>query len=197
MKNKIESIERLINSFTKLPSVGQKTAERYAYAIINMDRQDVEDFAHNLIDAKTTVKFCKICGNWSDAAVCPICQSLGAETICVVKEPKDVVAIERMNSFFGQYHVLHGCISPLAGKGPDDIRIKELLQRLQSGATKEVILALNSDVEGEATGMYIARLLKPLGIKVTRLAQGISIGSDIEYADEVTLSRAFEDRREI
>lgn len=197
MKNKIESIERLVNSFTKLPAVGQKTAERFAYAVINMDKQDVDDFAQNLLNAKSTVKFCKICGNWSDTEICPICQTRQAETICVVKEPKDVLAVERMNGFLGQYHVLHGCISPLAGKGPDDIHIKELLDRLATGNTKEVILALNSDVEGEATGMYIARLLKPLGIKVTRLAQGIAMGSDIEYADEVTLSRAFQDRREI
>ena len=197
MKNKIESIDRLINSFTKLPAVGQKTAERYAYAVINMEKEEVEEWAKNLIDAKENVKFCKICGNWSDEEICEYCKSRNPETICVVKEPKDVFAMERVSGYNGQYHVLHGCINPLANKGPDDIKIKELLKRISEGQTKEVVLALNSDVEGEATGMYLARLLKPLGIKVTKLAQGISIGSDIEYADDVTLSRAFQDRREV
>lgn len=197
MKNKIESIDKLINSFTKLPAVGQKTAERYAYAVINMPLNDVEEWSKNLLLAKKNVKFCKNCWNWSDEEVCDFCKNRTPDTICVVKEPKDVFAMERVNGFNGQYHVLHGTISPLANKGPDDIKIKELLERINQNETKEVILALNSDVEGEATSMYIARLLKPLGIKVTKLAQGISIGSDIEYADDVTLSRAFEDRREI
>ena len=197
MKNKIESIDRLINSFTKLPAVGQKTAERYAYAVIDMPLGDVEEWAKNLLDAKNNVKFCQNCCNWSDDEICDFCQKRSAETICVVKEPKDVFAMERVNGYNGQYHVLHGAISPLANKGPDDIKIKELLKRINQNVTKEVILALNSDVEGEATSMYLARLLKPLGVKVTKLAQGISIGSDIEYADDVTLSRAFEDRREI
>ena len=197
MKNRVESIERLINSFTKLPAVGQKTAERYAYAVINMSLADVEEWSKNLIDAKNNVKFCKNCFNWSDNEVCDFCKNRSAESICVVKEPKDVFAMERVNGYNGQYHVLHGTISPLAGKGPDDIKLKELLERVNNDNTKEVILALNSDVEGEATSMYIARLLKPLGIKVTKLAQGISIGSDIEYADDVTLSRAFQDRREV
>ena len=197
MKNKIESIERLINSFTKLPTVGQKTAERYTYAVINMDRQEIEEFAKNLVEAKDNVKFCKVCGNWSDNEICDFCKKRNADTICVVKEPKDVFVMDKVNGFNGQYHVLHGCINPLLNKGPDNIRIKELLIRINEGKTNEVVLALNSDVEGEATGMYIAKLLKSLGIKVTRLAQGISMGSDIEYADEITLSRAFQDRREI
>lgn len=190
-------MDRLINSFTKLPAVGQKTAERYAYAVINMSKSDVEEFAGNLLMAKQNIKFCSVCGNWSETDVCSICQSRSSETICVVKEPKDVVAMERVRGFNGTYHVLHGVLSPLQGKGPDDIRIKELLQRVNAGDVKEVIMATNSDVEGEATSMYIARLLKPLGIKVTRLAQGISMGSDIEYADEVTLTKAIQDRREI
>lgn len=197
MKNKIDSIDRLINSFTKLPTVGQKTAERYAYAVINMPLEDVKEWSQNLLDAKQNVKFCKNCWNWSDDEVCDYCLNRNAETICVVKEPKDVFAMERINGYNGQYHVLHGTISPLSNKGPDDIKIKELLERINRDGTKEVVLALNSDVEGEATSMYIARLLKPLGVKVTKLAQGISMGSDIEYADDVTLSRAFEDRREI
>lgn len=197
MKNSIESMDRLINSFTKLPAVGQKTAERYAYAVINMDKIDVEEFAKNLVEAKNAIKFCSVCGNWSDKEVCNICAKRSSETICVVKEPKDIVAMEKVRDYSGTYHVLHGCISPLAGKGPDDIRIKELLARVNSGNVNEVIMATNSDVEGEATSMYIARLLKPLGVKVTRLAQGISMGSDIEYQDEVTLTKALQDRREI
>lgn len=197
MKNSIESMDKLINSFTKLPTVGQKTAERYAYAVLSMPEQEVKDFANNLMLAKNTIKFCSVCGNWSEEDVCSICKSRSSETICVVKEPKDVLAMEKVRSFNGTYHVLHGIISPLKGKGPDDIRIKELLQRVGSGEVKEVIMATNSDVEGEATSMYIARLLKPLGVKVTRLAQGISMGSDIEYADEVTLTKALQDRREI
>lgn len=197
MKNSIESMDRLINSFTKLPAVGQKTAERYAYAVINMNRQDVEDFARNLLSAKDSIKFCSVCGNWSEDDICSICKTRSSETICVVKEPKDVLAMEKVRNYNGTYHVLHGCINPLQGKGPDDINIKALLSRVADGTTKEVIMATNSDVEGEATSMYIARLLKPLGIKVTRLAQGISMGSDIEYADEVTLTKALLDRREI
>ena len=197
MKNSIESMDKLINSFTKLPAVGQKTAERYAYAVISMSEEAVKEFANNLLQAKQNIKFCSVCGNWSEEEICPICKTRSSEIICVVKEPKDVVAMEKVRDFNGTYHVLHGVISPLQGKGPDDIRIKELLQRINSGNVKEVIMATNSDVEGEATSMYIARLLKPLGIKVTRLAQGISMGSDIEYADEVTLTKALQDRREI
>lgn len=197
MKNNIECMDRLVNSFTKLPTVGQKTAERYAYAIISMDTVDVEEFAQNLLNAKRNIRYCKICGNWSETEICPICQKRSSEIICVVKEPKDVLAMEKIRDFSGTYHVLHGTISPLEGKGPDDIRIKELLERISKGGVKEVIMAMNSDVEGEATTMYIARLLKPLGVKVTKLAQGISMGSDIEYQDEVTLSRALQDRREV
>ena len=197
MKNSIESMDRLINSFTNLPAVGQKTAERYAYAVINMSEEDVREFANNLVIAKKSIKYCSVCGNWSEEDICNICKTRTSETICVVKEPKDVVSMEKVRDYNGTYHVLHGCISPLQGKGPDDIRIKELLQRVSNGDVKEVIMATNSDVEGEATSMYIAKLLKPLGIKVSRLAQGISMGSDIEYADEVTLTKALHDRREI
>lgn len=197
MKNNIESLSRLINSFTKLPSVGQKTAERYAYQIIKMDQTDVEEFARNLIEAKKSIQFCSVCGNWSDKQICSICSSRNSSTICVVQEPKDVFAMEKVRNYNGTYHVLHGTISPLAGKGPDDINIKQLLNRISAGGITEVIMATNSDVEGETTSMYIARLLKPLGIKVTRLAQGISMGSDIEYQDEVTLTKALQDRREI
>ena len=195
MKNSIESMDRLINSFTKLPAVVQKTAERYAYAVINMNEEEVKEFANNLVIAKQSIKYCLVCGNWSEEDICRICKNRTSETICVVKEPKDVVSMEKVRDYNGTYHVLHGCISPLQGKGPDDIKIKELLERVSKGDVKEVIMATNSDVEGEATSMYIAKLLKPLDIKVSRLAQGISMGSDIEYADEVT--KALHDRREI
>lgn len=195
--NNIESIDRLTNSFTNLPTVGKKTAERYSYAILNMPLEQVEEFAHNMITAKKLVKFCSVCGNFSENDVCDICAKRSNEIICVVKEPKDVLAMEKVKNFDGAYHVLHGTLSPLRGKGPDDINLKSLLQRVQLGGVKEVIMALNSDVEGEATSMYISKLLTPLGVKVTKLAQGISIGSDIEYQDEVTLTKAMEDRKVI
>lgn len=197
MKNSIDSLNKLINSFTHLPSVGYKTAERYAYAVIKMNREEVVEFAKNLVACKDNIKFCSVCGNWSETELCSICSKRSSDIICVVKEPKDIIAMEKVRNFKGTYHVLHGCINPLENKGPDDIRIAELIKRVNSGNVKEVIMATNSNVEGEATALYVARLLKPFGIKVTRLAQGISIGSDIEYQDEVTLSRALEDRREI
>lgn len=197
MKVFIEPIGKLINEFTKLPGVGAKTAQRYAYKVINMTESEAEQFAKSIIDAKKKVKYCKICGNFTDGEVCEICKNRSAETICVVKEPKDCIAIEKLSEFNGVYHVLHGTISPMDGVGPNDIRIKELLERISNGEVKEIIMATNPDVEGEATAMYISRLIKPLGIKVTRLASGISIGTDLEYADEVTLSRAFVDRKQI
>lgn len=191
----IESMDRLVNSFTMLSGVGKKTAERYAYNIIDMNSEQVEFFAKSLIEAKNTIKYCKVCGNFTDKEVCTVCTERVSDTICVVKEPKDVVALEkaRMQNFV--YHVLHGTISPLEGKGPNDIRIKELMQRLNEGDFKEVILCTNPDVEGEVTANYIAKLIKPFGIKVTRLATGIQMGSDLQYADEVTLNKALEDRK--
>ena len=197
MKNNLESLDKLINSFTKLPAVGIKTAQRYAYAVINMEKTDVEEFASNLLDVKNNIKFCKICGNWTDDEICSICKKRDSETICVVKEPKDVVAMEKVKDYNGTYHVLHGTISPLEHRGPNDIKIKELLERINGGNVKEIIMATNSDVEGEATAMYVAKLIKPLGVRVTRLARGISMGSDIEYQDEVTLTRALEDRTDL
>ena len=195
--NMIDPIERLIASFKTLPGVGQKTAERYAYSIINKDIERAEEFSKAITEAKLKIKYCKECGNYTDSDICHICKSRPADIICVVKEPKDVSTMERVKNFECVYHVLHGCISPLNNKGPDDIRIKELLERVNSEDVHEVIVATNPDVEGEATAMYISRLLKPLGIKVTRLAQGIAMGSDLEFADEITLSRAIEARREI
>lgn len=191
------NLEKLINSFTLLPGVGRKTAERYAYSILNMPAEDVTFFATSMKDARKTVKFCSICGNFTENDVCDICRNRKSDLICVVKEPRDVVAIEKSKAYNGLYHVLHGTISPIEGKGPNEIRIKELLMRLNKSDIKEVIMATNPDVEGEATATYIARLLKPMGIKVTRLAQGIQMGSDLQYADEVSLSRAISDRREL
>lgn len=191
----IEPIEQLIAAFSKLPSVGRKTAERYAYSVINTDLEDVKSFAEAMLAVKEKVHFCSQCGNYTNLDVCELCQSRDGATICVVKEPKDVRAFEKIKDFKGVYHVLHGTINPLQGVGINDIRIKELLGRLDG--VNEVILALNPDVEGEATAMYIARLIKPLGIKVSKLAHGIPIGADIEYTDENTLAQALEDRREI
>ena len=192
--NYILPIEKLINCFQKLPGVGYKTAQRYAYSIINMEKEQVKEFADSLLSVKENVKYCKVCGNFTDRDVCTICSERKSDVICVVKEPKDVLALEKVKDYEGLYHVLHGCISPIEGKGPDDIRIKELLDRIKSENIKEVILATNPDVEGEATAMYIARLLNPLGIKCTRIAQGVSIGSDLEFADEVTLTKAINAR---
>jgi len=197
MNNNILPIEKLINRFQQLPGVGYKTAQRYAYSVLEMEDEDVKSFSEALIEVKQTVHFCNVCGNFTEKEVCDICSKRSSKTICVVKEPKDVIAMEKVKEYEGTYHVLHGCISPLEGKGPNDIKIKELLSRVNSGEVEEVIMATNPDVEGEATAMYIARILKPLGIKCTRLAQGISIGSDIEYADEVTLGRALSQRIEL
>ena len=193
----IEPIGRLINEFTKLPGVGKKTAQRYAYKIINMSADEAENFARAITDAKRKVKYCKVCGNFTENDICEICRLRDKSVICVVKEPKDVIALEKLHEYKGVYHVLHGVINPMEGIGPNDIRIKELLSRVNEGGVKEVIMATNPDVEGEATAMYIARLLKPLGINVTRLAHGIPIGSELEYTDDVTLSRALLERKSI
>ncbi len=193
----IEPIGKLINELSKLPGVGQKTAQRYAFKIISMTNEEVEEFAKVLVNAKKQVGFCKICGNFSQEEVCPVCANRSSEVICVVKEPKDVIAFEKINEFNGVYHVLHGTINPLAGIGPDQIRIKPLLERISKGGVRELIMATNPDVEGEATAMYIASLVKPLGIKVTRLANGIAVGTEIEYADINSLSRALADRHEM
>lgn len=197
MKVFIEPIGRLINEFAKLPGVGAKTAQRFAYKIINMSEAEAQNFADAILGAKKKVRYCRICGNFSEEEVCDICKTRPNEIICVVKEPKDVIAIEKLNEFGGVYHVLHGAISPLDGVGPDDINIKGLLKRIGEGGVKEVIMATDTDVEGEATAMYISGLVKPLGIKVTRLARGLPIGTDLEYADEVSLARAFVERKTI
>ena len=193
----IESLEKLINSFRSLPGVGYKTAQRYAYSILNSTQQEAKDFADSIIEAKQKIKFCSECGNFSETDVCETCLKKNKQIICVVKEPKDVVAMEKVKNYDGVFHVLHGTISPLENRGPNDIRIKELLDRIKKYGTKEVIMATNPDVEGDATAMYISRLLTPLGVKVTRLAQSVSMGSELEFADEVTLTRALESRTNI
>lgn len=197
MINEIEPIARLINEFSKLPGVGKKTAQRYAYSIIRGSDDNAKNFAEALINVKHQVKFCEICGNYTDTSPCKICKTRKSDIVCVVKEPKDVVAIDKANTFNGTFHVLHGTINPMANIGPNDIRIKELLDRITNQNIKEVIVATNPDVEGEATAMYIAKLIKPFGVKVTRIAQGVAMGSELEFTDEVTLSRAIADRREI
>ena len=193
----IEPIGKLVNEFSKLPGVGKKTAQRYAYKIIDMSEADARAFADSILGVKRKVKYCKICGNFTEEEECAICRLRDKSTICVVKEPKDVLAIEKLREFKGVYHVLHGVIDPLAGVGPNDIRIRELLARLTGGNVKEVIVATNPDVSGDATAMYLAKLIKPLDVKVTRLSRGIPVGSEIEYTDDVTLARAFVERNQI
>ena len=193
------SIEKLIEAFEKLPSIGSKTAARLAFYILNASEGETAEFINAIENAKKNLKYCSKCYNISDTDPCTICgnPARDASTICVVEDVRDVVVMERTHEFKGVYHVLHGSISPMNGVGPDDIKIKELLSRLMDGQVKELILATNPRVEGEATAMYISKLVKPLGIKVTRIAHGIPVGGDLEYTDEVTLSRALEGRREL
>ncbi len=193
------SIEKLVESFEKLPSIGHKTAQRLAFHILDLSNEEVKEFVDSIINAKKNIKYCSKCYNISDTETCSICSNPKRDesTICVVEDVRDVVAMERTHEYNGVYHVLHGSISPMSGIGPDDIKIKELLARLMDGSVKEIILATNPRVEGEATSMYISKLVKPLGIKVTRIARGIPIGGDLEYTDEVTLTKALEGRSEI
>ncbi len=192
----VKPIMRLVNEFSKLPGVGKRTATRYAYKVIEMTDADVESLILAIRDVKENVHYCDACGNFTEKDTCEICTTRSENIICVVKDPKDVATIEKMQTYRGVYHVLHGTINPLANISPNDIKIRELLARIKD-TTEEVIIALSPDVEGDATSMYINRLLKPLGVKVTRLAQGISIGQDIEFADEVTLAKAMIDRKEL
>jgi len=193
------SIEKLIEAFEKLPSIGNKTAARLAFYILNSSKEETDQFISAIVNAKQNLKYCSICYNISDNDPCTICSNVGRDKsiICVVEDVKDIVAMERTHEFKGVYHVLHGSISPMNGIGPDDIKIKELLARLMDGTVKEIILATNPRVEGEATAMYISKIVKPLGIKTTRIAHGIPVGGDLEYTDEVTLTKALEGRREI
>jgi recombination protein RecR len=191
-------IEKLIEEFAKLPSIGYKTAQRLTLHILNLPKEEVEEFAKALMQARGTIKYCSVCGNYTDKDPCAICGNPNRDKsiICVVEQPKDIISMERVREFNGVYHVLHGNISPMAGRGPADIRIKELISRM-GAEVNEVIAATNPNIEGEATAMYISKILKPLGVKVTRIAHGIPVGGDLEYADEVTLSKAMEGRREI
>ena len=193
----LDSLNRLISAFRSLPGVGYKTAQRYAYSILAKSDEDVTAFANAMQNAKKTIRFCEECGNFSETKICENCMKNPAEVICVVAEPKDAVILEKLKNFNGALHVLHGCINPLEHKTPDDIRIKELVARVQKHNTREVIMATNPDVPGDTTAYYIAQLLKPFGVKVTRIAQGVSMGTDLEYADEVTLNRAIELRNDL
>ena len=193
------ALERLSEQFARLPGIGSKTAQRLAFQVLSMPQEQAQEFADAILDAKRSIHTCPVCQNLTDEEMCPICADETRDhlTICVVAEPRDVIAMERSREYTGVYHVLHGVISPLNHVGPDDIRIRELLARLQDGSVQEVIMATNPDTEGEATAMYLSRLLRPIGVKVTRLAYGIPVGSQLEYADEVTLLRALEGRREM
>lgn len=194
-----EPLARLILEIKRLPGIGQKSAQRIAFHVLRAQRDDVERLAAALLDVKDKLGLCALCNNISDAELCPYCRDPHRDRhkICVVEEPHNLVPIETTRTFNGLYHVLHGSISPLRGIGPEQLRIKELLARLHEGDVEEIILATNPTVEGEATAVYLARLLKPLGIKVTRIAMGIPVGSDLEYADEVTMSKSLENRREM
>ncbi|MCI6752592.1 MAG: recombination mediator RecR [Selenomonas bovis] len=195
----IAPLANLIEHFRALPGIGQKTAVRLAYHVLDMDAAAAKSLAGAILEAKEKIGYCNTCFNLSDRNPCAICddEKRDHSVICVVEQPQDVAAMERMHEYKGVYHVLHGALSPLEGVGPDDLRIKELLTRLYDTSVKEIIMATNPNVEGEATAMYIAKLLKPSGIKVTRIAHGLPIGGDLEYADEVTLAKAMENRREI
>ena len=193
------SIEKLIENFEKLPSIGHKTAVRLAFHMLDLDEEDTKEFINSIINAKKNLKYCSTCLNISDTDPCPICSSPKRDNsvICVVEDVRDIMAMERTHEFKGVYHVLHGTISPMNGIGPEDIKIKELLDRVGQNSIKEIIIATNPRVEGEATAIYLSKILKPLGIKVTRIAHGIPVGGDLEYTDEITLMKALEGRREL
>ncbi|WP_426450040.1 recombination mediator RecR [Paenibacillus sp. S-38] len=194
-----EPLARLIDSFSRLPGIGPKTAGRLAFHVLRMKEEDVIDFAKALVNVKRNLHYCSVCCNITDTDPCRICQdkTRDGSVICVIQEPKDLVAMERTKEFNGYYHVLHGAISPMEGIGPDELRIPDLLRRLSDDKVQELILATNPNIEGEATAMYLSRLVRPFGLKVTRIAHGLPVGGDLEYADEVTLTKALEGRREL
>lgn len=199
MRQYAKPLNKLINELSKLPGIGGKTAQRLAFHILSMDDKDAYALSDSIRYAKDSMKYCSVCGNLTDTDPCWICEdkSRDKSMICVVESPRDVVAMEKIKEYRGQYHVLHGAISPMDGIGPEDINLKSLIKRLQDESVKELIIATNPNIEGEATAMYIARLVKPSGIKVTRIAHGIPVGGDLEYADEVTLLKAMEGRHQI
>ena len=194
-----EPLARLIEELSKMPTVGPKTAQRLAFHILRMAPEDAARLSQAILDAKARIRYCSICFHITDVDPCAICSSptRARNTICVVEDPRDVLAMERTREYKGLYHVLHGAISPLDGIGPDDLKITELLRRVEGGGVEEIIVATNPRVEGEATAIYLAKILKPLGLKVTRIAHGLPVGGDLEYADEVTLAKALEGRREM
>ncbi len=199
MAEYIESLQNLTEQFGRLEGVGRKSAFRMAFSVLDMSDEDAAAFAQAILDAKAKIHLCPVCQNLTDRELCPVCddETRDRSTICVVSDTRTVLSMEKVREYRGLYHVLHGVISPIAGITPDQLRIKELLARLGDGEVREIIVATNADVEGETTAMYLARILRPLGLKVTRLAYGISVGTDIEYADEVTLFRALQGRRDI
>ncbi len=199
MRQYPKPLAKLINELSKLPGIGSKSAQRLAFHILSLEDKEAQQLAEAILSAKKEMKYCSVCGNLTDQDPCSICSdpSRKSDVICVVENPRDVMAMERIKEFNGTYHVLHGAISPMEGIGPEDINLKSLIQRLQAGDVKELIIATNPNIEGEATAMYIARLIKPAGIKVTRIAHGIPVGGDLEYADEVTLLKSLEGRREL
>lgn len=199
MENFTRPVARLIEELSKLPGIGKKTAQRLAFHVINMNKMDAKALSSAILSVQEDIKYCSICCNITDSNPCAICsnKSRSDEIICVVEDPRDVASLERVKDFNGKYHVLHGVISPMDGIGPEGLKIKELMVRLSNEDIKEVILATNPNIEGEATAMYVARLIKPMKIKVTRIAHGLPIGGDLEYADEMTISKALEGRREI
>jgi len=199
MSQPIAPLAQLAEQFGKLPGIGRKSAQRLAYHVLTLPREEASQFAQAILHARECVRLCALCCDLTDEDLCAVCRAANrdASLLCVVEDPRDVMAVERTHEYRGLYHVLHGVISPLGGVGPEHLTVKELLRRFEDGLVKEVIMATNPTVEGEATAMYLSRLLKPLGVRVTRLAYGVPVGADLEYADEVTLSRALEGRREI
>ena len=199
MAYRVAPLTKLIEQFERLPGIGKKSAQRLALYVLDLPKPEAEAFAHAILEAKEKIRKCKLCCNLTDGELCPVCANDARDRsiICVVAEPKDVIALERTHEFNAVYHVLHGCISTMDGIGPEQLCVKELLARIHAGGVKEVIMATNPTVEGEATAMYLSRLIKPLGVKVTRLAYGIPVGGDLEYADEVTLKRALDGRSEL
>ena len=199
MAAQIEPIQRMVAELARLPGIGQKTAQRLAYHIVGLPLEEVHALASALWQGRKAIRYCERCGNFSAGELCAVCadEARANGQICVVRDPRDVAAMERMHDYHGLYHVLHGTLSPMDGVGPNDIRIKELIARIGTETVSEVILATNPDIEGEATATYIARILKPMGVRCTRIAHGVPVGSDLEYADEVTLSKAMEGRREL
>ena len=199
MSDYAEPIEKLIDEFRRLPGVGVKSAQRLAYSVLRRPREDAERLSRAILDVKDKILYCSRCNNFSDRDPCHFCSNAArsVETICVVEEPSDILAIEKTREYHGQYHVLHGVLSPINGVGPENLMLKNLIERLRDGNVKEIILATNPNVEGEATAIYIAKLLKPIGLKVSRIALGVPVGSDLEFADEVTMSKALEHRHEL